>query len=259
MEIDDDDRTVSSSGSGKNGREMVETNVKWCLTDISDGKTAKTTLNNILANILHSFIHEVSIIDHKGQEFTCPKNNATIQSIAEALNEGKILIHKAKTKSERQLNRWYATHKFRTTQSISTIKNHFIVNDTLRKHKAYLTVHQFDIKDWDIAHLGFLQYHNVLHITKNQTKIKITNKMQEIDEQYPQFELANTRVKSGQKQIRSHMTQAYEIQCKHGDSTKIMNLLKTGKFRQTMEFVPYTYKNINRPRFSKQFKIRTNA
>jgi hypothetical protein len=66
--------------------------------------------------------------------------------------------------------------------------------------------------------------------------------MQETDEQYPQFELANTRVKSGQKQIRSHMTQAYEIQCKRGDSTKVMNLLKTGKFRQTMEFVPYAYK-----------------
>ena len=242
MDVDDDDRTVSSSGSGKNGHEMAEINVKWCLTGISDVTTAKNVLIHILATIIHSFTDDVTIIDHKAREFTNPDGYATIKSIEAEIHTAKLPIHKAKTKNERQLNRWYATHTIRTSQSISTIKNHFVVNELLRQQKAYVTIHQFNIKDWDIAHLGFLQRHNVLHITKNQTKIKINNMMHEIEGNHPQIELANTRVKSGQKAILSHMTQAYEIQCKRDDSTKILKLLKSGKFRQTMDFVPYAYK-----------------
>ena len=122
MEVDDDDRTVSSSGSGKNGREMVENNVKWCITGMSDATIAKSTIFKILATILHSFTDDMIIIDHKSQEFTYNNDHTNIKSLEDQIKAANIPIHKARTKSERQLNRWYVTHKIRTTQSISVIK-----------------------------------------------------------------------------------------------------------------------------------------
>ena len=92
VDEEDDDRTVNRSGSGKNGREMVETAVKWCITSASDAGKAKETLTEILTIILQAYNDEVIIIDHKAREFTVGDPETMSDTIRATTNEGKIPI-----------------------------------------------------------------------------------------------------------------------------------------------------------------------
>ena len=171
VEDDDDDKTVKSGGSGKNGRKLIEIKVKCCLNNISDQKTAKEKINEILALVIHIHSDDITIIDHNSCEFEFDKWTDKTKLKDVLLQQSKIPLHRATAQSKRRLNRWYAMHTIRTTISLTTIKNHFMVRERMESTRTYLTIHQFALSEWDIAHLGFLQGYNVLHVSKHQTKL----------------------------------------------------------------------------------------
>ena len=129
MEDDDDDKTVNSGGSEKNGDKMAEIQVKWCINNITDKKEAKMKINEILMLILQVHNTDVTIIDHNAREFTFDDSTTDLKQKEAFEKESKIPIHQATAKSKRRLNRWYATHSFGTSISLSTIKNHFLVRE----------------------------------------------------------------------------------------------------------------------------------
>ena len=121
--------------------------------------------------------------------------------------------------------------------------------------KAYLTIHQFPLKEWNIAHLGFLQGYNIMHVSKHQTKLRLLRETQEISQDTPQFEIANSRVRSGQGEGPYHCTQAYEIQCPRANAVKLMKILQSGLFRKSMAFVPYSLKKHKPAAFLKAIQL----
>ena len=110
-------------------------------------------------------------------------------------------------------------------------------------------------KQWDITHLGFLQGYNVLHVSKHHTKLRLLQETQKINPDTPQFEIANSRVWSGQGSGPFHCTQAHEIQCAREDASKLTRMLKSGVFRQKMSFVPYAFKKHKPDAFLKAIQL----
>ena len=255
MEEDDDDKTVTSGGSEKNNQKMREISVKWCFNGMTDNKTVKAALIDILTTIMQVHNEDIIITDHNAREFEFNEDIDEEKQRKSLHKEGKFPIHKATAKGESRLNRWFATHKIRTTLSLSTIKGHFLIRDKMQHARAYMTLHQFALNKWDIAHLGFLQGYNVMHVSKHHTKLRLMKETQSVSDKTPIFEVANSRVRSGQGQGPYHCTQAYEIQCAREDASKMTKIMQTGIFRTTMAFVPYAYKKYKPEAFLKAIHL----
>jgi hypothetical protein len=251
---EDDDKTVTSAGSGKNERDFVETTVKWCINNMSDATKAKLAVAEILATMLFTFSEELVIVDNKGEEFVHVENQ-TEAELKEKVKKGKFTVHQATSRSERRMQRWYCIHTLRSNQSLSSIKQHYVIMSKIKQMKAYVTTHQFDQDKWDIAHLGFLQGYNVQHMGSVAAKMKVLHDAQKIDPNCPKFELSTARIRSGQSDHRAHITQAYEIQCHREDARKMIQIFKSGDFKTAMSFVPYAYKKTKPEAFLNAIKL----
>ena len=237
---EDDDKTINSSNSEPGGKDDREMMVKWCIQGVSDQQKAKTILIKILAIMSTNFYDDISIIDNKAEEFKA-EDQYSEAKVYEDMTKGKFQVHQATSKNERQRKRWYCVHKIYSSQSLSTIKAHYEVSKALKENNAYLTIHRFEQKDWDIVHLGFLKGYNVLHLTPAAAKIILRNKALTIDKGCPNFELSNTRIRQAYDS-KQYSTTAFEVQCKRSDARQISTILKSGLFRKTTSFVPYSFK-----------------
>ena len=123
---DDDEKTVTSGGSGKNAPKFTEFNLKWCFSATTDSNQAKAKLHDILSTIMEAEKEEVTIIDHKAEEYEYDPTQ-TDENRLQMLKKGKFPTHKATSKGERQMNRWYITHTIRSNLSLTTIKTDFRV------------------------------------------------------------------------------------------------------------------------------------
>jgi hypothetical protein len=181
--------------------------------------------------------------------------NQTEAELKEKVKKGKFTVHQATSRSERRMQRWYCIHTLRSNQSLSSIKQHYVIMSKIKQMKAYVTTHQFDQDKWDIAHLGFLQGYNVQHMGSVAAKMKVLHDAQKIDPNCPKFELSTARIRSGQSDHRAHITQAYEIQCHREDARKMIQIFKSGDFKTAMSFVPYAYKKTKPEAFLNAIKL----
>ena len=255
MDEDDDDKTVNSGSREKFDQKLTEISIKWCFNQMTDETAAKAALANLLTLILQIQHDTTTLIDHKGQEFAFNNTMTEEQQCAWIIQDFKVPFHKATAMHEKHLNRLYVTHKLQTTVSFSAIKSHYLLQQKMQEYNAYLTLHQFALDQWDIAHLGFLQGYNVRHISKQHTKLRLMQETQSVCNETPPFELASSTIRSLPENGYSYVTQAYEIQCARADASKLATILKQGIFRQTMAFVPYAYKKLHPVPFRKAIQL----
>jgi hypothetical protein len=238
----DDGATVRSGNSGKNGPEMKEYHVKWCFGGITDKIKAQGVYSDILANILEAHADDLTILTHDREEFAWSEDRPETE-LKHLLRKSKLPIHAATSKGDRKLQRWYGVHTIRSTASFSEVKNHYLVQEIIQEYKAYGTIHRFDLKEWDIAHLGFLQGYNNIHLSPQFVEERIKQSIASTSDSRPVFHIANSRIRPAKSTKLSNVsTQAYEVQCVRSDASKMNKLLTSGTFRTTMAFVPYAYK-----------------
>ena len=132
---EDDDKTVTSAGSGKNERDFVETTVKWCINNMSDATKAKLAVAEIFATMLFTFSEELVIVDNKGEEFVHVENQ-TEAELKEKVKKGNFTVHQATSRSERRMQRWYCIHTLRSNQSLSPIKQYYVIMSKIKQMKA---------------------------------------------------------------------------------------------------------------------------
>jgi hypothetical protein len=242
--VDDDATTQATGGSGKNKVELHELCVNWCLEGATDKKKVKADLAAVLLSILKAFPEELFVLDNSHQELHYhPTKNRPETITIQKLIDAQFTIHEANSTREQKLQRWTCVHKLMSSVSLSTIKQHGDVFKMIKSVHAYANVHHFEPSNWDISHLGFLRDFNVKHLHKAAAKIKLQRDLLSTSDAVPNFELTNARVKSHKKASAFGQTQSYEIQC-----TK---LLKSGPFRKTLPFVPYSLKRTNPEAFLK--------
>jgi hypothetical protein len=249
--VDDDTTTQSTGGSGKNKVELHELCINWCLEGATDKKKVKDNLAAVLLSILKAFPDELFVPNNSNQELHYKATKARPETITiQNLLDAKFVIHEAQSGREQKLKRWTCVHKFMSTVSLSTIKQHGEVFKKIKQVRAYANVHHFDPIQWDIAHLGFMRTYNVKHLHKAAAKMKLQRELATITDatitdNVPKFELTNARVKSSKQATAFEQTQAYEIQCPRGDAKNMAKLLKSGPFRTTLPFVPNAFKRTN--------------
>jgi hypothetical protein len=242
----DDDATQVSGNSGKNHpktTEPKEYRVKWCINNALEKTKAKTIYAGLLATLLESHPDEVIILDHNREEHVWDAKY-TFEEQVEYLKKSALPINEAQSKSEKKFHRWYATHTIRSTLSLSDLKNHYQVSKIIKQTNAYATIHRFALKEWDIAHLGFLRGWNNIHINVDAATARLQKASQQIDSTCPNFKIATTRIRPSNKPKKLNFsTQAYEVQCLRDDSKQMAKILTSGSFREQMTFIPYSYKH----------------
>jgi hypothetical protein len=252
--MDDDDKTATASGSGdKFGQEVKEFRIKWCLNNIKSATQAKAIYAGILYALLKAHTDDIVILDHNLEEFVW-LDKITDKEQKEILKKAKFPLHEATSRSEKKLGRWYGIHTVRSTVSLSTLKSHYLVMDTIKSAKAYANIHQFELTEWDITHLGFLRGYNNVHMNKNNAISRLTQEIESPNVQCPTFQLATTRVRLGKQS-----TQAYEVQCLRKDASKMHKLLTTGTLRTTMAFIPYSYKYKKTEAFTNAIRVHSKS
>jgi hypothetical protein len=250
--VDDDATTQATGGSGKNKVELHELCVNWCLEGATDKKKVKADLAAVLLSILKAFPDELFVLDNSHQELHYhPTKNRPETIKIQKLIDAQFTIHEANSTREQKLQRWTCVHKLMSSVSLSTIKQHGDVFKMIKSVHAYANVHHFEPSNWDISHLGFLREFNVKHLHKAAAKIKLQRDLLSTSDTVPHFELTNARVKSHKKSSAFGQTQSYEIQCSRSDAKTLAKLLKSGPFRKTLPFVPYSLKRTNPEAFLK--------
>ena len=255
MDEDDDDKTVNSGSREKFDQKLTEISIKWCFNQMTDETAAKAALANLLTLILQIHHDTTTLIDHKSQEFSFNNTMNEKQHLSWIHQDFKAPVHQTTAMHENHLNRLYVTHKLQTTISFSAIKSHYLLREKMKEYNAYLTLHQFAIDQWDIAHLGFFQGYNIQHISKQHTKLRLMRETQSVSNETPPFALATSTIRSAPENNYTYVTQAYEIQCARADASKLTAILKQGIFRQTMAFVPYAYKKLHPGPFRKAIQL----
>ena len=256
----DDDKTVPGGSTKKIDQKMLEFSVKWSFTKMSDETVARNALVELLTLILQLQSETTTLIDHNGQEFAMDPTMNESKHVAWIKKEFKAPLYKAKVRRQQRnttYNRMYATHKIQTTVSISTIKSHHLFRECMQKHNAFLNVHNFALADWDIAHLGFLQGYNVMHIDKHQTKLCLIKETQAVNSDTPPFELTRTKVRSPVVNGKSFVTQAYKVQCVRANSRQLTSVLTNPVFAKRLAFIPYSCKNTHEKQFCQAVLMQT--
>jgi hypothetical protein len=242
----DDDATAVSGNSSKNRSKMKETKeykVKWCINNALEKNKAKKIYAGVMATLLESHPDEVVILDHNREEHVWDEKY-TFEEQVEYLKKSAFPINEAQSKSEKKFNRWYATHSIRSSLSLSELKSHYQVSKIIKQTNAYVTIHRFALKEWDIAHLGFLRGWNNIHINVDAATTRLSKATQLIDPNCPTFKIATTRIRPSNKPKKLNFsTQAYEVQCLRDDSKQMAKILTSGSFREQMTFIPYSYKH----------------
>jgi hypothetical protein len=242
----DDDATQVSGNSGKNHPKTTETKefrVKWCINNALEKTKAKTIYAGLLATLMESHPDEVIILDHNREEHVWDAKY-TFEEQVEYLKKSALPINEAQSKSEKKFHRWYATHTIRSSLSLSDLKNHYQVSKIIKQTNAYATIHHFALKEWDIAHLGFLRGWNNIHINVDAATARLQKASHQIDTSCPKFKIATTRIRPSNKPKKLNFsTQAYEVQCLRDESKQMAKILTSGSFREQMTFIPYSYKH----------------
>jgi hypothetical protein len=96
-----------------------------------------------------------------------------------------------------------------------------------------------------------MRTYNVKHLHKAAAKIKLQRALATTSDTAPNFQLTNVRVKANKQATAFQQTQSYEIQCSRTDAKTLAKLLKSGVFRKTLPFVPYSFKRTNPTAFLK--------
>ena len=92
---DDDDKTVLSGDAEKFDQKLLEFNVKWSFTKMTDETAARNALVELLTLILQLQSDTTALIDHKGQEFEMNNSMDEAKHIAWIKKEFKAPIYKA--------------------------------------------------------------------------------------------------------------------------------------------------------------------
>lgn len=239
--MESDDQTEVASGSGTYRRETREIYLNWCLEGATDRHQAKKIHSEILTTMLIEFPSDLLALDQRNQELqhTTNQEENNLRSIIE---KAKFTFHSATSPREHHLKRWHCVHKVTFTATLSTLKKNSQVFQKMKDSKVYINEHHFSSETWDIAHIGFLQGLNIKHIHRHEAKHRIQTQLEDINPEFPKFELVQARVRSGQKQTAFHQTRAYEVQCARKDAKALSKMLTSGPFRKTMTFVPYAFK-----------------
>ena len=173
MEVEDDDKTVQSKGSGgKIEEKLTEFLVKVTIKP----KQRRTQLTQTEALQIHSEIcgailtvpGSVVIIDNSKEE------HATETTLNKTTTQFKL-------KQREGTNIWIIIMKIRADFSLSVLKNHYTVHDLLtnEKYSVLLHRHNFPESDWNIAKLGMLHNIHVAHVLKDTVTTRIRNTLQQ--------------------------------------------------------------------------------
>jgi hypothetical protein len=204
--------------------------------------------------MLRAHQDDLIVLDHKLEEYVW--YDSPLVQLVEDLKKAKLTIYEAKSRSKKKLKRWHAVHKVRSTASLSDLRNHYMVMEKIRENKAYATMHHFDVNEWDIAHLGFLQGYNNIHMGPQATLNRLQNELSQINPAYPAFKIATARIRPAQSTKKSKFSiQAYKIQCPRSHAKELSKLLTSGPFRKTMSFIPYAYKQTKPDMFLNALRV----
>jgi hypothetical protein len=190
----DDATTARSGNSDKNPTETNEYHVKWCLNGISDKNKAHNVYATILATLLEAHEDDLIILAHDRQEIAWDCLFGA-DDHKEFIKKSKLPLYEAKSKGDKKLQRWYGTCTFRTDVSLSNLKNHYMVTKMIKEHKAYGAIHRFELKEWDIAHIGFLRGYNNIHMNSTTAILRIQEAAHTVNPDCPPFQIATARTR----------------------------------------------------------------
>ena len=252
--MDSDDATVTSgSKMDENGPAEVEFLIRFQLPIQQNALAAKHLQAGMLFTILKAFPNDIIYIDNKNEEYVHTEAISDDTTLNK-LKSSSMTAHDISSKSKEQAgNRWIIITKFRTTVPFRDWKKHDEVTTELRKHRIYMTPHQFEQKEWDIVSLGFLLGIHIVQFPLEAAKEHVENLIQQSDASSPPFSLAPSKVQVKGKPV---YTRAYEVVCHRSNGSKLYHLLTHGKFRdpQNRIFIPYSLKRSNQSTFLSMIK-----
>ena len=224
-----DDASISTLVSGQSAfpaeDPMVETTLRFEFKPKDQAAAAKTAFlhTQLLAHLQSNFEEDIKIYDNKG---TVLPQIDTVEWHSSTVHQRHFKIHVIPG-TERRITKHFIQHRIRTTQSLSTLRNHHAISTLLKKHNAYFRQHQWNETIYDTIQLGHIIGLNPQHYDNTQAIAIVQQSIQKTTSaQIPPIRMiySSPSIRHSDKDYR---TKAYSIETERKNVPAVLKLLKS--------------------------------
>ena len=247
-ETEDDEATViAGENANSNGQKISEICLRWEFPTTMDKKTLIKSHLEILKAMKSAFPALV-VIDNNREEHSTTK---TLN-----MNNKGAKFEFWTSKNRTQANqRVICQHRIRTDTPLSTMKTTWEVMETLKKAKAFVSIHELGERVKEVAHLGFLLKTHVAHVPKSIAIQRLRQRLQQDHGDVPRFTLVAQNVAANKSQDISNRAKAYDIRCDQKDASRLSKMLQSNSFTQDPVYMPYYMKKTNPKTFTNALRV----
>ena len=223
-----DDASISTLVSGQSAfpaeDPMVETTLRFEFKPKDQTAAAKTAFlhTQLLAHLQSNFEDDIKIYDNKG---TALPQIDTVEWHSSTVHQRHFKIHVIPG-NDRRMTKHFIQHRIRTTQSLSTLRNHHAISNLLKKHNAYVRQHHWDETIYDTIQLGHIIGLNPQHYDNTKAIAIVQQTIQKTtSEQIPPIRMiySSPSIRHSDKDYR---TKAYSIETERKNAPAVLKLLK---------------------------------